>query len=298
MTDQSELRFDGRVAIVTGAGGGLGREHALLLAARGATVVVNDPAPARDGGQHRPAASVVAEIVDAGGSAVADLHSVADRAGAADLVSETIERFGRLDILINNAGILRDSTFHKMTDEQIDAVLDVHLRGAMWVSRPAFAHMREQGYGRILVTTSAAGLFGNFGQANYCAAKAGLVGFARALAQEGRKKGIAANILAPVARTAMTEDLLGDFAERLDPALVAPVAAWLVHEDCSLNGEILSAFGGRVARAFIAIGPGVFFDEPTIEAIHDKQAQILAQDGYSVPRSAAGELRLLPTIAG
>jgi NAD(P)-dependent dehydrogenase (short-subunit alcohol dehydrogenase family) len=174
----------------------------------------------------------------------------------------------------------------------------VHLRGAMWVSRPAFAHMREQGYGRILVTTSAAGLFGNFGQANYCTAKAGLVGFARALAQEGRKKGITANILAPVARTAMTQDLLGDFAERLDPALVAPVAAWLVHEDCSLNGEILSAFGGRVARAFIAIGPGVFFEEPSIEAIHDKQAQILAQDGYSVPRNAAGELRLLPTIAG
>ncbi|OYN76211.1 SDR family NAD(P)-dependent oxidoreductase [Mycolicibacterium sphagni] len=298
MTDPPELRFDGRIAIVTGAGGGLGREHALLLAARGATVVVNDPAPVRAGVDRRPANSVVAEIVDAGGSAVANLDSVADRAGAANLVSNTISEFGRLDILINNAGILRDSTFHKMSDEQIDAVLDVHLRGAMWISRPAFAHMREQGYGRILVTTSAAGLFGNFGQANYCAAKAGLVGFARALAQEGRKKGVTANILAPVACTAMTEDILGPLAQRLDPALVAPVAAWLVHEDCALNGEILSAFGGRVARAFTAIGPGVFLDEPTIEAIRDNEARILAEDGYTVPRNAAGELGLLPTVAG
>ncbi len=238
----SELRFDGRVAIITGAGGGLGREHALLLASRGAKVVVNDLGGAVDGSgaSAGPAEQVVKEIEALGGSAVADGSSVATPEGGEAIVATAVEAFGRVDIVVNNAGILRDKSFQNMTPELAAAVLDVHLRGAFNVTRPAWIRMREAGYGRILVTSSNSGILGNFGQSNYGAAKMGLVGLARVLAHEGVRYGIKVNVLAPMARTRMTAELLGPVADWLDPALVAPVAAWLVHEDCPVTGEIYS----------------------------------------------------------
>ena len=227
----ADIRFDDRVAIVTGAGGGLGREHALLLASRGARVVVNDLGGATDGtgASAGPAEQTVKEIEDLGGVAVADASSVATVEGGQAIVDTALEAFGRVDVVISNAGILRDKAFHNMTPELLDPVLDVHLKGAFHVIRPAWVKMREAGYGRVLVTASNAGILGNFGQTNYGAAKMGLVGLARVLAQEGARHNIRANVLAPIARTRMTEELLGPLAPKLDPGLVAPVAAWLVH---------------------------------------------------------------------
>ena len=244
-----DIRFDGRVAIVTGAGGGLGREHALLLASRGAKVVVNDLGGATDGtgASAGPAERTVKEIADLGGEAVADTSTVATVGGGQAIVDTALEAFGRVDVVISNAGILRDKAFHNLTPELLDPVLDVHLKGAFHVLRPAWVKMREAGYGRVLVTASNAGILGNFGQSNYGAAKMGLVGLTRVLAQEGARHNIKANVLAPIARTRMTEELLGPLAPKLDPGLVAPVAAWLVSEECPVSGEIYSAGGDRVA---------------------------------------------------
>ncbi|MGH9035158.1 MAG: SDR family NAD(P)-dependent oxidoreductase, partial [Acidimicrobiia bacterium] len=201
----AEIGFEGKGAIVTGAGGGLGREHALLLASRGAQLVINDLGGAVDGtgASTGPAQKVVEEIEAAGGVAVADTNSVASKEGGEAMVQTALDAFGRVDIVINNAGILRDKSFSNMTDELWDPVLDVHLRGAMCVTRAAWPHLREQNYGRVVCTSSAAGIFGNFGQTNYGAAKMGLVGFTRALAQEGAKHNIKANAIAPVAKTRM-----------------------------------------------------------------------------------------------
>ena len=192
----ADIRFDGRVAIVTGAGGGLGREHALLLAARGAKVVVNDLGGAVDGtgGSAGPAERTAKEIEGLGGVAVADGNTVATPEGGQAIVDTALEAFGRVDVVINNAGILRDKAFHNLTPELLDPVLDVHLKGAFHVTRPAWARMREAGYGRVLLTASNAGILGNFGQANYGAAKMGLVGLARVLAQEGARYGIKASV--------------------------------------------------------------------------------------------------------
>jgi NAD(P)-dependent dehydrogenase (short-subunit alcohol dehydrogenase family) len=197
----TELRFDDRVAVVTGAGNGLGRAHALLLAERGARVVVNDlgGSVAGDGADAGAAAAVVDEIRQRGGTAVASTDSVSSAAGGAAIVQTALDEFGRLDILINNAGILRDVTLHRMTAEQFESVIAVHLLGAFYVTQPAFVHMRERGYGRIVLTTSAAGLYGNFGQVNYSAAKMGLVGMAKSISLEGAKYDIRANVVAPVA---------------------------------------------------------------------------------------------------
>src|SRR4249920_1624676 len=220
----ADLGFDGKVAIITGAGGGLGREHALLLASRGALVGINDLGGAVDGtGSDKGAAErVVDEIKAAGGDAVADTNSVATPEGGAAIVQSALDAFGKVDIVVNNAGILRDKAFHNASPDLWDAVFDVHLRGAFNVTQPAFAKMREQGYGRIVSTSSAAGIFGNFGQTNYGAAKMGLVGLTNVLAVEGAKYNIKANAIAPLALTRMTEGILGgEFGKRLEPALVS-----------------------------------------------------------------------------
>ncbi|MFM7872424.1 MAG: SDR family NAD(P)-dependent oxidoreductase, partial [Actinomycetota bacterium] len=225
----SRLGYDGKVAIITGAGGGLGRQHALLMASRGALIVVNDLGGSVDGtGASASAAQkVVDEIKAAGGEAVADTNSVATPEGGKAIVQTAIDAFGRVDIVINNAGILRDKAFHNMEPDLLNPVLDVHLKGAFHVTQPAFVKMREQGFGRIISTSSAAGVFGNFGQTNYGAAKMGLVGFTRVLAVEGARFNIKANAIAPLALTRMTEDILGALKDKLDPSLVSPLVALL-----------------------------------------------------------------------
>ena len=288
----ADLGYDGKVAIITGAGGGLGREHALLLASRGAQVVVNDlggSVQGGDGGSLGPAETVVKEIEDAGGVAVADGNNVASPEGGEAIVQTALDAFGRVDIVINNAGILRDKTFHNMTPEFLDPVLDVHLKGAFNVTKPAWIKMREQGYGRIVNTSSNSGILGNFGQSNYGAAKMGLVGFTRVLAAEGAKYNIKVNALAPVARTRMTEELLGPLADKLDPKLVSPIVAWLVHEDCPVTGEIYSAAGGRIARFFIGLTEGYYNPTLTLEDVRDNFEQIRNEDGYIVPNGPGDE---------
>ena len=254
------LGFDGKVAIITGAGGGLGRQHALELGRRGALVVVNDLGGAVDGsGSDAGAAQlVVDEITAAGGEAVADTNSVATPEGGEAIVQTALDAFGRVDIVINNAGILRDKTFHNMDADLLDPVLDVHLKGAFNVTKPAWIHMREQKYGRIVSTSSAAGIFGNFGQTNYGAAKMGLVGLTRVLAVEGARYGIQANAIAPLALTRMTEDIMGSVGDKLDPALITPIVAYLAHESCDSTGRIFSCGGGRVAEVFIAETDGYY----------------------------------------
>jgi len=291
----SDVGFEGRVAINTGAGGGLGRQHALLLASRGAQIVVNDLGGAVDGtgASAGPAQQVVAEIEALGGAAVADGNSVASPEGADAMVKTALDAFGRVDIVINNAGILRDKSFQNMTQDLWDAVIAVHLTGAFNVTRAAWSHLREQAYGRIVSTSSAAGIFGNFGQANYGAAKMGIVGLTRVWAQEGGKYNIKANAIAPVARTRMTEDLLGPLVEKLDPALVSPVVAYLVSEDCPVTGEIYSVGGGRVSRVFLAEGPGYFKKDLTVEDVRDNFETVRSEADHIVPTSANGEIALI-----
>jgi NAD(P)-dependent dehydrogenase (short-subunit alcohol dehydrogenase family) len=290
-----ELRFEDRTAIVTGAGNGLGRAYALLLAARGANVIVNDLGGAVDGtgGGESVAQAVVREVLDLGGMAAADTHSVASAEGGEAIVATALDVFGGLDIVVNNAGILRDRAFHNLTADDFDAVLDVHLRGTYFVTAPAYRHMRQQGYGRIVVTTSAAGLFGNFGQANYAAAKMGVVGLAKALAQEGAKRNVKANVIAPGAITRMSGDVLPSDAPAMPPELVAPAVAYLCHESCMLNGEVLSAFAGRVARAFIAETVGYFNETLTVEDVATNLDTILDGHGYLEPRSGMETTQVL-----
>lgn len=287
----STLSFDGKVAVITGAGGGLGRQHALLLAKRGALVVVNDLGGSVDGtGSSESAAQkVVDEIKAAGGEAVANYDSVATPEGGEAIVKTAVDTFGRIDIVINNAGILRDKTFHNMTADLLNPVIDVHLKGAFNVTRPAWIHMREQGYGRIVSTSSAAGVFGNFGQTNYGAAKMGLVGFTRVLAVEGAKYNIKANAIAPLALTRMTEDIMGPLGDKLAPELVSPIAAWLAHEDCDVSGEVYSVGGGRVARVFIAETQGYYKSDLSMEDIRDNWKTIRNEDGYFVPSNIGEE---------
>jgi len=266
----SEIRFDDRVAIVTGAGGGLGRAHALLLASRGAKVVVNDLGGAVDGtgGSQKAADAVVAEIEAAGGNAVASYDSVSEVEGAEAIVKTATDAFGKVDVIINNAGILRDVSFHKMTQAQWDAVIAVHLTGTMNVTHAAWPLMREQGYGRIVNTASAAGLYGNFGQVNYGAAKLGILGLTHSLAQEGHKKGIRVNCIAPIAKSRMTETigLPEEVLSRLEPKKVAPVVAYLASEVCDLNGQCFSVGGGYVSRVAVVECAGAVLPEATPEA--------------------------------
>ena len=289
-----DLGFDGKVAIITGAGGGLGRSHALDLARRGALIVVNDLGGSKDGtGSGSTAAqAVVDEIKAAGGEAVANYDSVATPDGGKAIVQSALDAFGKVDIVINNAGILRDTSFKNMTQDQLEPVLDVHLKGAFYVTQPAWEHMRDQGYGRIVNTSSGAGIFGNFGQTNYGAAKMGLVGLTRVLAIEGAKYNIKANAIAPVAKTRMTEELLGPLADKLQPELVTPVVAFLVHEDCPVTGEVYSVGGGRVARVFVGVTQGIVDGELTAEEVRDRFEEIRSEDGYVVPASLNEEMML------
>ncbi|MCE5265574.1 MAG: SDR family NAD(P)-dependent oxidoreductase [Deltaproteobacteria bacterium] len=282
-----EIRFDGRVAIVTGAGAGLGRTYAMELARRGAKVVINDFGGARDGagtGSSSPADKVVSEIKAAGGEAVANYDNVATPEGGEGIVKTAVDAFGKVDILINNAGILRDKSFLKMDPENWNAVLAVHLNGAYNVSRPAFAVMREKGYGRIVMTTSAAGLYGNFGQTNYSSAKLGLVGFMNTLKLEGAKYNIKVNTIAPVAASRLTEDVMPpDMFERMQPDFVAGIVCYLCSENCAESGDVFNAAAGFYSRAAIMTGPGEVLSDgktiPTPEEIRDHWDRINSLEG-------------------
>jgi len=302
----SDKRFDGKVAIVTGSGGGLGFEHAKLLASRGASVVINDlgGSLSGSGADESAAARAAAQIVATGGTAIADGHSVATPEGAQALVKLALESFGRLDILVNNAGILRDKSLTKATPEDFDQVIAVHLRGSFLMTQAAFEPMRSQNYGRIVNTSSPAGLYGNFGQMNYSAAKMGLVGLTRTTALEGARYGINANAISPSAFTRMTEGLMaqlfdGGGAEALDPAKVSPLVAWLCHEECQLSGEVFGVGGGLVTRVFVAETKGHFEEKPTIESVAAHMGEIRAEAGYIVPENVGDSFApLLKYLSG
>ena len=267
-----------RVVVVTGAGGGLGREYALTLAKEGASVVVNDLGGARDGtgAGSAMADQVVAEIKDAGGRAVANYDSVAESAGAENIVKTALDEFGAIHGVVSNAGILRDGTFHKMPFENWDAVLKVHLYGGYNVIRAAWPHFREQSFGRVVVATSTSGLFGNFGQANYSAAKLGLVGLINTLAQEGAKYNIKANAVAPIAATRMTQDILPpEVFEKLTPEYVAPVVAYLCSEEVPDSASVFIVGGGKVQRAALFENAGVTFSNvPSVDDVAAKWNEI------------------------
>jgi NAD(P)-dependent dehydrogenase (short-subunit alcohol dehydrogenase family) len=244
------------------------------------------------GGSHTAAQQVVDEIKAAGGEAVANYDSVATPEGGKAIVQTALDTFGKVDIIINNAGILRDTSFKNMTQDQVEPVLDVHLKGAFYVTQPAWQLMRDQGYGRIVNTSSGAGVFGNFGQANYGAAKMGLVGLTRVLAVEGAKNNIKVNAIAPVAKTRMTEELLGPVADKLGPEFVTPLVTYLVHESVPVSGEVYSVGGGRVARVFIGVTPGYVDHELSPESVRDNFEQIRAEEGYEVPANLNEEMGL------
>jgi NAD(P)-dependent dehydrogenase (short-subunit alcohol dehydrogenase family) len=288
----NQVRFDGRVAIVTGAGGGLGRSHALLLASRGAKVVVNDLGGTVDGSGSSSSAAdkVVAEIKAAGGEAAPSYAGVDTAEGAAKIVAAAKEAFGRLDIVINNAGILRDKSFLKMTDEDWQKVLSVHLYGSMYVTRAAWPLLKEANYGRVVFTTSAAGLYGNFGQTNYSAAKLGIVGLARTLAHEGMKNNIKCNVIAPVAGSRMTESIMPpELVAKLKPEYVSPLVGWLCSEACEESGQIYAVGGGYASRVAIVEAKGTVFDvagDLTPEMIVERWGQINDLTGATPPANA------------
>jgi NAD(P)-dependent dehydrogenase (short-subunit alcohol dehydrogenase family) len=277
---------EGRVVLVTGAGGGIGREHALLFAARGAKVVVNDLGSARDGSGavSEMADETVQRITAAGGAAVASYDNVATPDGGAGVVQAALDTFGRLDVVVNNAGILRDRTLHKMADDEWDAVIRVHLYGTYHVTRAAWPHLREQQHGRVIVTTSTSGLYGNFGQANYGAAKLGVVGFVNTLAREGARYGITANAICPIAATRMTEDIMpADVLEQLDPAYVPPAVVHLASDECTDTGTIVLAGGGLYARVAYFQSPGQRFDHvPTPDELAAHWEDIMALENAAL----------------
>lgn len=288
------IRFDNRVAIVTGAGGGLGRAYALELARRGAKVVVNDLGGARDGTGHSDAAlGVVAEIEAAGGEAMSNGGSVTDYGQMAAMVEAAKAHWGRVDILINNAGVLRDRSFAKMEPEDFRFVIDVHLNGSANCTKAVWETMREQNYGRILMTASSTGLFGNFGQANYGAAKLGLAGLTKTLHLEGAKYGIKVNTIAPVAGTRMTEDIFPEAAfKAFAPENVAPAALFLVSEDAPTN-MIVGAGAGVVQAAYVTLTPGAKLAEPTPESVAAQWSEIIDRRGEIVPNSGAEQTMLI-----
>ena len=289
----SEIRFDDRVAIVTGAGNGLGRSHALALAARGAKVVVNDLGGARDGsGESLSAAQgVVDEIKAAGGEAFANGANVSDEAQVAKMVEETMATWGRVDILMNNAGILRDKTFAKMEIEDFRKVIDVHLIGTAVCTMAVWPVMREQNYGRVLITSSPSGIHGYFGQANYAAAKAGMIGFMNTLHLEGAKYNIRVNSLSPSARTRMTEDLgiPENILEQMTPEAVTAAALFLVGDDAP-SKAIISCAAGGYARDYIMETDGIYLppSEQTPEALAAKWDQISSLEGAHQYENGAG----------
>jgi NAD(P)-dependent dehydrogenase (short-subunit alcohol dehydrogenase family) len=272
----SELRFDDRVAVVTGGGRGLGRAYALLLASRGAKVVVNDVGGSLtgEGVDDGPAHAVAAEINAAGGEAFPSLDSVATAEGGKAIIGAALDRFGRIDVLIHNAGNVRRAALRDMSYEDFDAVLDVHLRGAFHVLRPAFPVMCDAGYGRIVLTSSIGGLYGNHDVANYAAAKAGVIGLVNVAALEGAAHGVTCNSIVPGAVTRMAEGLDTSAYPPMDPDLVAPTVGWLSHESCAASGELFVAIAGRVARAFVAETTGVQRPSWTIEQVAEQSGAI------------------------
>jgi NAD(P)-dependent dehydrogenase (short-subunit alcohol dehydrogenase family) len=288
----NNIRYDDRVAIITGAGGGLGRSYALYLAARGAKVVVNDLGGSTDGeGRDTKAADIVVEeIKAAGGEAVANYDSVSTPEGGANIVKTATEAFGKVDIVINNAGILRDASLAKMTADNFDILIDVHLKGAFYVTQPAFKIMKENAYGRIIYTASGAGLFGNFGQANYSAAKMGLVGLSSTTAIEGAKYNIKSNVITPIARTRLTENVMGATGDMFNPDFIAPMVAYLVSEECDYSHEIFNVGAGRYSRIFVGSAPGWTAPAntiPSVEDIRDHLDAIYSPENYKIPGNAA-----------
>ncbi len=272
----AEIRFDGRVAIVTGAGSGLGRAYAMLLASRGAKVVVNDLGGSVDGtGSGNTAAELVCnEIKEAGGEAVPNFNSVAEWDQAQNIVKTAMDAFGKVDILINNAGILRDKSILKMEESDWDIIQKVHLYGTFFCTKAAFPVMRENSYGRIISTASAAGLYGNFGQTNYSAAKLGIAGMMFTCKQEGAKYNILANTIVPIAGTRLTATVMPpNVLEKLRPEFVAPMVAYLSSENCTASGKMFTAGAGYFSRAAVMEGKGVFFDpdkEITMDMVGEK----------------------------
>jgi NAD(P)-dependent dehydrogenase (short-subunit alcohol dehydrogenase family) len=307
----NDLRFDDRVAVITGAGGGLGKQYALLLASRGARIVVNDTGGSvtGDGSNSGAADAVAEEIRGRGGAAVADSHSVTTPEGGKAIIDTAIRTWGRVDIVINNAGIVGDAQFEDMTADRLEPLLDVHLKGAFYVTRPAWKVMREQRYGRVLNTCSAAGILGAERMSNYGAAKTGLIGFTRVLAAEGADHNIKVNAIAPIAYTRMLahcvdgaghqddasaqtvlDDLVGQYLQKLDPALVAPVVAFLTHQECPVSGEIYTVGAGHVARFFIGRTTGFYSPELSIEDVRDHLDEIRDEAGHTVPAGPADEM--------
>ncbi|MBW2445195.1 MAG: SDR family NAD(P)-dependent oxidoreductase [Deltaproteobacteria bacterium] len=295
----SEIRFDDRVAIVTGAGGSLGKTYALDFAKRGAKVVVNDLGGALDGsgGGSAMADEVVKEITEAGGTAVANYDSVATPEGGEAIVKTAVDHFGKVDVVINNAGILRDKSFVKMSAEELEIVLDVHLKGAFFVSQPAFRIMKKNGYGRFVFTTSAAGIYGGFGQANYGAAKMGLVGLSNVLAVEGKKSNIRSNVISPLALSRLNEDITTSaLAEHISPECVMPLVTYLASEACEQTHEIYSVGGGRFARIFLGLAPGYFAGKGAKISAEEIQAnieQIRNPEGYTIATKISDEMKLI-----
>ena len=306
LEEMNRMRFDDRVAIVTGAGAGLGRAYALELAQRGARVVVNDLGGARDGsgeGASAPADKVVAEIKACGGEAVANYDNVATPQGGENIVKTALDAFGRVDILVNNAGILRDKSFLKMEPDNWKAVMDVHLNGAYHVTRPAVALMKKNGYGRIVMTTSAAGLYGNFGQTNYSAAKMGLVGLMNTLKLEGKKYNIKVNTVAPIAASRLTEDVMPpELFEKSKPEFVTPMVMYLSSDKCRETGAIFNSGMGYFNRAAVLTGPTVQLGDPdnppTPEQIHANWEKINCMDGAKEMEDANTAIFALITPSG
>ena len=307
----TELRFDDEVAVITGAGGGLGKQYALLLASRGARVVVNDigGSVTGDGSDAATAGAVVDEIRELGGQAVADTHCVTSSEGGQAIIDTALRAWGRVDIVINNAGIVGDAPFEDMTADRLNPLIDVHLKGAFYVTRPAWTVMRERGYGRIVNTSSAAGILGAERMSNYGAAKTGLIGFTRVLAAEGAGHNIKVNAIAPIAYTrmlahavdgagrqddeaaqAILDDLVAQYLQKLDPALVAPVAAFLTHRKCPVSGEIYTVGAGHVARFFVGRTKGFYRSGLSVEDVRDHLDEIRDEAGYTVPRGPADEI--------
>ncbi|WP_303762103.1 SDR family NAD(P)-dependent oxidoreductase [Sphingobium yanoikuyae] len=287
------LRFDDRVALITGAGRGLGRAYALLLAARGAKVVVNDPGVSMqgEGTDAGPAQSVVDEIRAAGGQAIASTDSVATPDGGQAMIDLARDHFGSIDILIHNAGIVRRGGLAELSYADFETVLDVHLRGAFHVVRAAFPHMCAANYGRIVLTGSINGLYGNAGVVNYSVAKAGMIGLSNVAAIEGAAHGVKSNIILPGAVTRMAEGLDTSAYPPMDPELVAPAVGYLAHQDCAVSGEMLIAMAGRVARAYTMETVGLFQPDWTIEQIADRLAEIRdTQDALLFPPVPTGHL--------
>ncbi|WP_027038772.1 SDR family NAD(P)-dependent oxidoreductase [Mesorhizobium ciceri] len=268
-----KIDLTGRVAVVTGAGNGLGRAHALMLAKRGAKVVVNDLA-----GDGEAAARVAAEIVRSGGEAAADSSNVGDVTQAQVIIATAIEKFGRIDILVNNAGNLGDRTFLKLDMSEFDLVIRVHLLGSAYCTKAAWPHMKEQGYGRVVMTTSGAGLYGNFGQSNYGAAKMGLIGLMNVLKLEGLRHGILVNTVSPTAATQMTAEMLsGEMAAVLKPEFVSAAVTYLSSDSCTLTGQILSSGGGHFAVARVLESRGIYVDpaaDPDPDIIAERYGEI------------------------